>query len=175
MSTTISFTDTFSCTLERAFKAPIYGDATRFFTGYRFQPAVTGFEEDETWGEVGGYRYPSTDGNLFLKPGITFYDVILQKIPNEYWEWAIYDFKSPFLFFLKKCVGSWEVEEIRPGLIDVCFTYQLVPVHRVLHPICWVFVQVQWRGMIKRAFVRIKAQAESEEILFYDLKRASKE
>ena len=171
----ISFSDTFSCSLQRAYKAPIYGDATRFFTGYRFQPAVTGFLEDDTWGEVGGYRYPTTDGNLFLKPGITFYDVILQKVPNEYWEWAIYDFRSPSLFFLKKCVGTWEVEEQSSQQIHVRFTYQLVPSHWIWTPMCWAFAQVQWRGMIKRAFTGIKAQAESKEVLYYDLKRTSGE
>ncbi|MEL6194363.1 MAG: hypothetical protein AAFR66_20040 [Bacteroidota bacterium] len=171
----ISLTDTFSCSLERAFKVPIHGDATRFFTGYRFQPAVTGFLEDSTWGEVGGYRYPTTDGNLLLKPGITFYDVILQKVPNEYWEWAIYDFRSPSLFFLKKCVGSWEVEKQSSGKIQVSFTYQLVPARWIWSPLCWLFAQVQWRGMIKRAFAEIKVQAESDEVLYYDLKRPSGE
>ena len=37
-------TDVFECSLDRAFRAPILGDATKFMKGYLFQPPVTGFE-----------------------------------------------------------------------------------------------------------------------------------
>ena len=43
--------DVFHCSLERAFKAPMLGDATRFMKGYLFQPPVSGFDEDDTWGK----------------------------------------------------------------------------------------------------------------------------
>ena len=74
MQLTVQFTTTFQTTQERAFKASILGDATKFLNGYRFQPPVIGFEEDETWGTVGGVRYPVTKGNFWLPKGRMFTD-----------------------------------------------------------------------------------------------------
>ena len=39
----------FSCEIDRAFKAPILGDATRFLNGYLCQPPIIGFENDENF------------------------------------------------------------------------------------------------------------------------------
>ena len=78
MSFSFKITDVFECSLERAFKAPILGDATKFMKGYLFQPPVTGFEDDKTWGEVNGLRYPINNGNILVKKGRMFKDVILE-------------------------------------------------------------------------------------------------
>tara|TARA_B110000046_G_C12966254_1_gene386868 strand:+ start:103 stop:291 length:189 start_codon:yes stop_codon:yes gene_type:complete len=43
-----SISTQFNCTLARVFKTPILGDATKFMTAYRLQPAIVGFEDDET-------------------------------------------------------------------------------------------------------------------------------
>ena len=68
----VELSDTFNCPVERAFKAPILVDATRFLNGYLFQPAVVAFERDETWGAANGLRYPVTNGNLLMLK--TFHD-----------------------------------------------------------------------------------------------------
>ncbi len=102
--------DDFNCSIERAFKAPILGDARRFMKGYLFQPAVTAFEEDETWGQVNGVRYPVTGGNLLVKKGRLFKDEILERKENELWKWTIYDFKirSVFLLIKQLANGMWK-------------------------------------------------------------------
>ena len=102
----------FDCSLERAFKAPILGDATKFMKGYLFQPPVTGFEDDQTWGEINGIRYPINDGNLFVNSGRMFKDVILERRENKYWKWTIYDFEFNTLFFIQKAIGEWEVKNL---------------------------------------------------------------
>ena len=38
--------------------ASVLGDASKFMNGYLFQPAVTGFEEDKTWGQINGKSDP---------------------------------------------------------------------------------------------------------------------
>ena len=72
--------DVFDCSLERAFKSPILGDATKFMKGYLFQPPVTRFEYDKTWGQINGKRYPINNGNLLVKKGRMFKDVILERV-----------------------------------------------------------------------------------------------
>ena len=56
----------FSCEVERAFKAPILGDATQFLNGYLFQPPIIGFENDENWGLLNSVRYPLVRGKFFF-------------------------------------------------------------------------------------------------------------
>jgi len=89
MSFSNKITDVFECSLERAFKAPILGDATKFMKGYLFQPPVTGFGDDKTWGEINGIRYPISEGNLLVKKGRIFKDVILERVENKYWKYQI--------------------------------------------------------------------------------------
>ena len=71
-------TDVFEFSIERAFKALILGDTTKFMKGYLFQPPVTGFEDDKTWGEINGIRYPINSGNFLVKKGRMFKDVSLE-------------------------------------------------------------------------------------------------
>ena len=59
--------DVFDCSIERAFKSPILGDATKFMKGYLFQPPVIGFEDDKNWGQINGKRYPINNGNFLVK------------------------------------------------------------------------------------------------------------
>ena len=80
--------------------------------GYLFQPPVTGFEEDQTWGEINGLRYPINNGNLLVKKGRMFKDVILQRDENKYWKWTIYDFEFKTLFFIERAIGEWEVKKL---------------------------------------------------------------
>lgn len=112
MKVRVELTDVFSCSLERAFKAPILGDATKFLNGYLFQPPVIGFEEDETWGQINGVRYPLTNGNLWMPKGRIFTDKILERENDKHWTWMVYDFKLPLLFFAEKAIGEWRVNEL---------------------------------------------------------------
>ena len=163
----MEITGTFECDLTRAFQAPILGDATRFLNGYLFQPPVTGFEDDQTWGQPGGIRYPVTGGNCFLPPGRLFTDQILERVENQRWKWAIFDFRVAALFFAEKAVGEWHVAERSPGVIDVRYRYTYFSANLAAWLLSWLYMQVQWKGMMKKAFRGIKMQAESNEKFVY--------
>ena len=123
MSFSYKICDVFECSLERAFKASILGDATKFIKGYLFQPPVTEFEDDKTWGEINGIRYPINNGNFLVKKGRMFKDVILERVENKYWKWTIYDFKFNSLFFIQKAIGEWMVKELNENKIQITYTY----------------------------------------------------
>lgn len=97
----------FNCSLERAFKIPILGDATKFFPSYPFLPKLIGFIEDQTWGKAGGHRIPISSASLFSKKGPMFFDKILVREENKYWKWELSDFKSNMFFLQIKPKGSF--------------------------------------------------------------------
>ena len=100
--------DLFNCSIERAFKAPILGDATKFMKGYLFQPPVSGFEADTTWGQIKGLRFPITKGNFIVNKGRLFRDEILERIENKYWRWTICNFEIKSLFFTICINECWD-------------------------------------------------------------------
>jgi len=169
MKFSYEITDVFNCSLERAFKAPILGDATKFMKGYLFQPPVTGFEDDENWGQINGIRYPINNGNLFVKKGRMFKDVILERTENSYWKWTIYDFEFKSLFFASKAIGEWHVKRLNENKIEVTYTYTYHSKNWLFNPLTWVFVKIQIKGIMKRALLGIKEQAQSNEPFIYEL------
>lgn len=168
MKIKIELTDTFYTSIERAFKAPILGDATKFLNGYRFQPPITGFEEDETWGQVNGIRYLVTSGNFWLSRGRLFTDKILSRNENEFWKWTIYDFKIRLMFFTWKAIGEWKVLERGPNRIEVNYSYTFYSKNIFLHLCTMLFCSVQWKGMMRKAIKGIKLQAESKLPFVYE-------
>ena len=161
--------DIFECSQERAFQAPILGDATKFMKGYLFQPPVTGFEEDQTWGEINGLRYPINNGNLLVKKGRMFKDVILQRDENKYWKWTIYDFEFKTLFFIERAIGEWEVKKLSNDKIEVVYTYTYYSKKKIFNPLTWLLVNIQIKGIMIRALSGIKKQAESSEEFVYKI------
>ena len=99
MKVTVYRKSIFSCEIERAYKAPILGDATQFLNGYLCQPPIIGFENDENWGLLDGIRYPLIRGNFFIKTHRIFKDKIIEKKDNRFWKWELTNFTSPYLFF----------------------------------------------------------------------------
>jgi len=169
MNVSFKINDVFDCSLERAFKAPILGDATKFMKGYLFQPPVTGFEDDKTWGQINGIRYPINNGNLLVKKGRMFKDVILERVENKYWKWTIYDFEFKTLFFISKAIGEWYVEAINENKIEVTYIYTYYSKNRLYSPLTWLLVNIQIRGIMKRAIKGIREQALSNEPFIYEL------
>ena len=167
MKVIISLSDTFHCAKERAFKAPILGDATKFLNGYLFQPPIIAFEEDETWGQINGFRYPFTAGNFWTPKGRLVTDVTLERIENQYWKWMILEFKVPFLFFVDKGIGEWIVEEKHANEIFVKYKYTYFPKHTVYYIVLWLFCQIQVKGLMKQAIKGIRKQAESGDAFVY--------
>ena len=166
-STKILIREIFNCSIERAYKSPILGDATKYLGGHLFQPPVIGFEDDETWGREGGYRYPITNGNLFLKRGRVFKDEILERVENEYWKWTIYNFEVNSLFFAEKAIAEWRVVRVSENKYEVEYSYDFYSKNIFLQPINWLFMQLQYKGMMKKALKGIKAFAESDQGFIY--------
>jgi hypothetical protein len=158
----------FKCSVERAFKAPILGDATRFMTGYLFQPPVTGFEDDASWGLKNGIRYPVSVGNLFTEKGRMFRDEILERKDFNYWKWKLYEFELKALFFVDYAIGEWEVISLKQDLQEVRYTYTYYTKYWYYWPLVWLFVNIQIRGTMKRALKGIMEQAEDVQPFIYD-------
>jgi len=165
-----TLSDKFYCSIDRAFKTPILGDATQFLNGYFLQPPVIGFEDDSTWGKTGGVRYPTTNGNILTPRGRLFTDKIIVRDENKIWQWIIYDFKVPLMFFAEKAMGEWEVVEEKENNIAVSYCYTFYSKNSFYHLFTILFVAMQWKGMMKKALKAIKKQAESYEPLIYENK-----
>jgi hypothetical protein len=168
MKIRIEITTIFLCSAERAFKCPILGDATKFLTGYLFQPPVIGFEDDTTWGEIGGIRYPITNGNFFMPKGRIFTDTILGREDDKMWKWMIYDFKVPLMFFAEKAIGEWKVIPVSGNKMRVKYSYTFYSKNIFYHLFTVLFVLVQWKGMMKKALRGMSKMAESNEIFVYE-------
>lgn len=113
---------TFNCSLDRAFKTPILGDATKYLTGYGVIPPITKFSEDQSWGKPGGYRIPHNAKNFFSKGGEVAIDKVLERRENDYWKWAVTDFKQPSMRFTK-FQGEFFVNDMDDGTVDVRWVY----------------------------------------------------
>ena len=167
MKVTVYKKSIFSCEIDRAFKAPILGDATQFLNGYLCQPPIIGFENDQNWGLLDGIRYPLIQGNFFIKTHRIFKDKIIEKKDNRFWKWELTNFTSPYLFFAYKAIGSWEVQKLATGKISILYSYSYFSKNFLCHPINWLFVKIQLKGMMDKALIGIKTQAESNKDFYY--------
>ncbi len=113
-------------------------------------------------------RYPLSAGNWLTPKSNIFTDQILERRENEYWRWTIYDFKMPALFFAKSAVGEWWVAQHPSGGWQVTYRYTFQPSHAIWRPLTWLFVRVQWSGMMRKAMQGIKKQAESRAPYVYE-------
>lgn len=166
MKTEYTVTSVFRCSLERAFKAPILGDATKILPGYVVIPPVVGFVDDDTWGQVGGHRVPVFKGSLFNPAGPQTFDQILVREENRYWKWQLDDLPWS-MSFLKKCQGEWWCTDNGDNTITVTWTYTLFSTNILLHPITYLFTKIFWGGLQRQGIRQIKAIAESGEAFLY--------
>jgi hypothetical protein len=150
-----------------AFRIPILGDATRFLTGYLVIPAMTGFEEDTYWGQVGGSRLPVAAKTIFSKGGVVGYDEVLVREEDRCWKWQVTGFRDPGLFFLERAVGEWQVESVSEDTTRVTWTYTLHARSTILYPFAWLFGKLFWKGMQRKALRSMKELAESGAELVY--------
>lgn len=160
MKASVKLKAIFNCNIERAFKAPILGDATKFLNGYLFQPPIIGFDDVENWGNINGERVPIIKGNIIVKSHRIFTDKITERNENKNWKWELSNFTSIYLFFAYKAVGEWEVNEILRDKIFVVYKYSYFSKNILCHPINWLFVKIQLKGMMRKAIKGIKKQAE---------------
>lgn len=149
------------CSLERAFKTPILGDATIILAGNHFIPPVTHFTDDSTWGKVGGFRIPHSGKSIFNMGGEVGLDTILERIENKYWKWELGDFRQWSLGF-SKFQGELSFTDIKDGSIHVEWVYSLYSKHVLLYPFYWLFAVIVWKNHMKKALSIIKMLAEAE-------------
>lgn len=163
-STVISI---FNCSLERAFKTPILGDATKFLIGYGVIPPIIGFADDATWGKPGGHRIPLSNGNIWIPKGEMCNDKVLSRDENKYWKWEISDFKTWSFFFAAKAQGQLFFNDNKDGTINVKWTYTYFSKNILYHPFTWIFTKIFWKGLQKKAIKAMKQFAEDKSAFVY--------
>ena len=163
----VSLSARLRCSRWRAFAAPILGDATRYLCGYRLQPPVVAFEDDDTWGQPGGVRYPVTVPTALLPGGRLLTDTVLERVEGKRWRWQIDAFTAPTLFFVDRAVGKWVVGPPEGGVVPVQYGYTYHPTRPAYTPLLRLFVAVQVRGMLRQALREIQAFAESDAEMLY--------
>lgn len=167
MKTTAIVEAAFNCSLERAFKTPILGDATQFLVGYGMIPAVVKFTEDETWGKVGGRRIPHAAKSIASKGGPIGLDEIYKRKENEYWQWGVAKFYQPSMGF-REFRGELFFEEKEEGVVHVRWVYTLFSNSFLAYPFHWLFTKVLWRGQMKLGIQHMKTYAESDAEFLYE-------
>ena len=166
METIVNVKETFNCSLERAFKTPILGDATAFLVGYGVIPAVVKFTDDDTWGQVGGQRIPHSGKSLLSKGEAVGLDEIYVREENKYWQWGVAEFYQSSMGFTE-FKGEMFFEEKQENSVDVRWTYTLYSNSLIAYPFHWFFGQVFWKGQMKIAIQKMKAYAESDAPFLY--------
>jgi hypothetical protein len=164
---TNTVTGIFKCTIDRAFKTPMLGDATHILVapgGYR---PVVGFAKDETWGVPGGTRIPISNSFLFIKSEESGLDKIFVRDENKYWKWGVSQFR-PILFFATENYGEWWVEDNHNGTINATWKYTWYSTNILTHPINWLFVKLLWRIIMRNGMQNMKQMAETETPYIYN-------
>ena len=166
MKSNTTVISTFHCSLERAFKTPILGDATKIHTGYGIFPAVTHFTDDKTWGKPGGFRMVHVKKNIIYITGLWAKDITIERKENKYWKWELNNFRQWKMGF-QKFVGEWLVENQKDGTILITYTYSLYSNNIFIYPLHWLFTKFMWNKYMKHAMKNIKFLAETEASLIY--------
>ena len=167
MKTVVKVDATFSCSLERAFKTPILGDATKFLVGYGLIPAVERFTQDSSWGKPGGQRIPISVRNFISKGGEIGMDEIFVRTENEYWKWGVAEFRQWSMGFTE-FLGEMFFKETDANSIHVRWVYTLFSKSILAYPFHWFFGKVFWKGQMKLAIIRMKKYAESDAPFLYN-------
>lgn len=166
MKTTVEVQETFHCSLERAFKTPILGDATQFLVGYGPVPAVVKFTDDDTWGKPGGRRIPHSARNAASKGGEIGVDEVYIREENRYWKWGVAEFRQWSMGFTE-FQGELFFKELAPDRIHVRWVYTLFSRSVLAYPFHWLFGTIFWKGQMKIAVRKMKDYAESKAPLLY--------
>ncbi len=167
MKTVVEVDSTFNCSLERAFKTPILGDATKFLVGYGLVPAVVKFTEDESWGKPGGKRIPHSAKNLLSNGGEIGIDKVYERVENKYWKWGIAEFSQNSMGFTE-FLGEMFFTETSRNTVNVRWVYTLFSNSKLAYPFHWFFGNIFWKGQMKIAVQKMKEYAESDAEFLYE-------
>jgi hypothetical protein len=165
--TTTTVTGILKCPIDRAFKTPMLGDATKILIGFGGIQLISGFAKDETWGVAGGSRVPIAKRFLILNPGEFGLDQIFVRDENKYWKWGVSQFRPALFFAIENC-GEWWVADNNNGTISATWKYTWYSRNILTHPINWLFVKIFWRQIMKNGMDSIKQMAEAETPYVYD-------
>lgn len=167
MKTVLKVEAIFLCSLNRAFRTPILGDATQFLVGYGPVPGVVKFTEDHTWGKPGGTRIPHSARNLLSKGGPIGKDEVILRKENEYWKWGVKEFYQPSLGYTA-FIGEMNFSTLGNDKIAVEWTYTLHSNSKLAYPFHSFFGQLFWKGQMKIAIQKMKKYAESDAPFLYE-------
>jgi len=166
MVTTAQVQSTFQCSVERAFKTPILGDATQFLVGYGPVPAVVKFTDDATWGKRGGTRIPHAAKTLLSPGGPIGIDEVYEREENVYWQWGVAKFLQASMGFTE-FRGELFFTQNQDGTVHVRWVYTLFSKNTLAYPFHWLFGKVFWKGQMQRAIRNMKVYAESDAAFLY--------
>jgi len=162
----IHITDTFECTLERAFKTPMLCDVSKVHTGLGVMPRVTHCTEDENWGKPGGTKRVFVAKSLTQKGGEASMDKVIERVENDHWVIEVCEFKAWMLGF-HKFTGIWKTSEVSPGKIRIDYTYQLHNNIIIFYPLSWLFAHIFWKKYMWQVMNNIKELVRKEEPYLY--------
>ena len=149
MTTTVSISTIFNCSLERAFKTPMLCDVSKVHTGYGLMPKVTHTEGDENWGKPGFSKRVFVAKSISQPGGFASIDTVLERVENKYWKIQVSDFQAWMLGF-SKFVGEWKTTELEPNKILVEYTYTLHSDVALLYPFNVLFAKTFWKTYMGR-------------------------
>ena len=166
MQTKIKITDTFDCSLERAFKTPMLCDVTKVHTGFGLMPKVIQTTNDENWGKPGSNKKVFVAKSLTHKGGFGSVDNVIERIENSYWKIEINNFQAWMLGFYK-FVGEWKTTTLEPNKIKIEYTYTMYSRNPLLYPLNWLFTKVFWKKYMQHALENIRQLTINNEPYLY--------
>ena len=162
MTTKITVTTIYNCSIERAFKTPLLCDVSKVHTGYGIMPSITHSSDDDNWGQVGSTKKVHAAKSLTQKGGFASVDKVLERTENKYWKFGVSDFQSWMLGF-SRFVGEWKSTEIEPNKILIEYTYTLHSEIALLYPLNWLFANTFWKTYMKRVLKNVRQMTISNE------------
>jgi hypothetical protein len=166
MTSTVTVSTIYTCSLERAFKTPMLCDITKVHTGYGVMPKVTHCTDDKQWGKPGSSKKVYVAKSLTQKGGFASVDKVIERKENDYWKIEVSDFQAWMLGFYK-FVGEWKTTELAPDSIQIDYTYTMHS-KGLLYPLNWLFTKLFWRRYMKRVLENIRKMAENKEPYLYE-------
>lgn len=166
MTTSVTVSTIYNCSLERAFKSPMLCDVSKVHSGYGLMPAVTHCTEDENWGQPGYSKKVFVAKSISQKGGWASVDKVIERVENRYWMIEISDFQSWMLGF-SKFTGIWKTTEIETNKILIEYTYILHSDAALLYPLNWLFTKTFWKTYMKKVLENIRKMAEGNEPFLY--------
>lgn len=166
MTTSITVTTIYNCSLERAFKTPMLCDVSKIHTGFGIMPKVTHCTNDANWGKPGYSKKVFVAKSLSQKGGWASVDKVIERVENKYWKIEVSDFQSWMLGF-SKFAGEWKTTELEPNKVLIEYTYILHSNISLLYPLNWLFAKTFWKTYMKRVLENVRKLAYSNEPYLY--------